>query len=216
MNRPRILRRAVIETGRAVRVPLFPFNVVLFPGGPLPLRIFETRYIDMISERMRSDGPFGAVLIRDGVAAGGPAATFKTGTLARITDFYQGSDGLLGITAIGEQRFRLLDAERASDGLNIGTVERIPDEVAVPLPTGAQALADILSSVLDDLGKLYETLPRRFDDAGWVANRFIEILPIRLDQKQALLEDNDPLARLELVREALHSVQPAAGATGSP
>ena len=199
-----------------MRVPLFPLNVVLFPGGPLPLRIFETRYIDMISERMRSDGPFGAVLIRDGVAAGGPAATFKTGTLARITDFYQGSDGLLGITAIGEQRFRLLDAERASDGLNIGTVERIPDEVAVPLPTGAQALADILSSVLDDLGKLYETLPRRFDDAGWVANRFIEILPIRLDQKQALLEDNDPLARLELVREALHSVQPAAGATGSP
>lgn len=199
-----------------MRVPLFPLNVVLFPGGPLPLRIFETRYIDMVSERMRSDGPFGAVLIRDGVEAGGPAATFKMGTLARITDFYQGSDGLLGITAIGEQRFRLLDAERASNGLNIGTIERIPDEVAVPLPTGAQALADILSSVLDDLGKLYETLPRRLDDAGWVANRFIEILPIRLDQKQALLEDNDPLARLELVREALHSVQPAAGTTGPP
>ena len=199
-----------------MRVPLFPLNVVLFPGGPLPLRIFETRYIDMVGERMRSDGPFGAVLIRDGVAAGGPAATFKTGTLARITDFYQGSDGLLGITAIGEQRFRLLDAERASNGLNIGTIERIPDELAVPLPTGAQALADILSSVLDDLGKLYETLPRRLDDAGWVANRFIEILPLRLDQKQALLEDNDPLARLELVREALHSVKPAAGTTGPP
>ena len=199
-----------------MRVPLFPLNVVLFPGGPLPLRIFETRYIDMVSERMRGDGPFGVVLIRDGAEAGGPAATFETGTLARIADFYQGSDGLLGITAIGEQRFRLLDAERASDGLNIGTIELIPDEVAVPLPAGAQALADILRSVLDDLGKLYETLPRRLDDAGWVANRFIEILPIRLKQKQALLEDSDPLARLELVREALRSVRPAAGATDPP
>ena len=86
----------------------------------------------------------------------------------------------------------------------------------MPLPADAQALADILSSVLDDLGKLYETLPRRLDDAGWVANRFIEILPIRLKQKQALLEDSDPLARLELVREALHSVRPAAGATDPP
>lgn len=206
----------MIDTGQTVRVPLFPLNVVLFPGGPLPLRIFETRYIDMVSERMRGDGPFGVVLIRDGAEAGGPAATFETGTLARIADFYQGSDGLLGITAIGEQRFRLLDAERASDGLNIGTIELIPDEVAVPLPAGAQALADILRSVLDDLGKLYETLPRRLDDAGWVANRFIEILPIRLKQKQALLEDSDPLARLELVREALRSVRPAAGATDPP
>ncbi len=194
-----------------MQVPLFPLNVVLFPGGPLPLRIFESRYIDMISERMRNEGPFGVVLIRDGVEAGGPAATFGIGTLARITDFYQGSDGLLGVTAIGEQRFRLLDTERAGDGLNIGTIEVIPDEVAVPLPGGAEPLAEILSSVLDDLGKLYETLPRQLDDAGWVANRFIEILPIRLDQKQALLEDNDPLARLELVREVLNSVKPAVG-----
>ena len=194
-----------------MRVPLFPLNVVLFPGGPLPLRIFESRYIDMVGERMRSDGPFGVLLIRDGLEAGGPAATFETGTLARITDFYQGSDGLLGVTAIGEQRFRLLDAELANDGLNIGTIEVIPDEVSVPLPAGSEPLAEILNSVLDDLGKLYETLPRQLDDAGWVANRFIEILPIRLDQKQALLEDNDPLARLELVREVLNSVKPAVG-----
>ena len=79
----------MIDTGQTVRVPLFPLHVVLFPGGPLPLRIFETRYIDMVSERMRGDGPFGVVLIRDGVEAGGPAATFETGTLARIADFYQ-------------------------------------------------------------------------------------------------------------------------------
>ena len=193
-----------------MQVPLFPLNVVLFPGGPLPLRIFETRYTDMVSERMQSDGPFGVLLIKDGQEAGGPAATWEVGTLARITDFYQGSDGLLGVTAIGEQRFRLLSAERAADGLNIGTIELLPDEPDVPLPSDFSPLADILAGVLDDLGKLYETLPRHLDRAGWVANRFIEILPIRLEEKQALLDDNDPLGRLALVREVLNNVRPAA------
>lgn len=196
-----------------MQIPLFPLNVVLFPGGPLPLRIFETRYTDMVSERMQNDGPFGVLLIRDGQEAGGPASTWDVGTLARITDFYQGSDGLLGVTAIGEQRFRLLSAERAADGLNIGTVELIPDEPDVPLPAEFTPLADILAGVLDDLGKLYETLPRHLDRAGWVANRFIEILPIRLEEKQALLDDNDPLGRLALVREVLSNVRPAADDT---
>ncbi len=193
-----------------MQVPLFPLNVVLFPGGPLPLRIFETRYTDMVSERMQNDGPFGVLLIRDGQEAGGAASTWEVGTLARITDFYQGSDGLLGITAIGEQRFRLLSAERAADGLNVGTIELLPDEPDVPLPAEFSALADILEGVLEDLGKLYETLPRHLDRAGWVANRFIEILPIRLEEKQALLDNNDPLGRLALVREVLNNVRPAA------
>ena len=83
-----------------MQVPLFPLNTVLFPGGPLPLRIFEPRYIDMISERMKADAPFGVLLIREGQEAGA-ATTFHIGTLARIADWYQGSDGLLGVTAIG-------------------------------------------------------------------------------------------------------------------
>lgn len=194
-----------------MQVPLFPLNVVLFPGGPLPLRIFESRYIDMISERMRSEGPFGVLLIREGPEAGGPASTYDIGTLARITDFYQGSDGLLGVTAIGEQRFRLLTAERAADGLNIGTIEILPDEQDVPLPAEYEPLADILAAVLDDLGKLYDSLPRQLDSAGWVANRFLEILPIRIEEKQALLDNDDPLGRLMLVREVLDRVRPAAG-----
>ena len=142
-----------------MQVPLFPLNVVLFPGGPLPLRIFESRYIDMVSERMQSEGPFGVLLIRDGQEAGGPASMHDIGTLARITDFYQGSDGLLGVTAIGEQRFRLLAAERAADGLNVGTIELLENEPEVPLPADYEPLADILAGVLDDLGKLYDSLP---------------------------------------------------------
>jgi len=194
-----------------VRIPLFPLNTVLFPGGPLPLRIFETRYIDMISERMQSDAPFGVLLIREG-EENGRASTYEVGTLARITDWYQGSDGLLGITAVGKQRFRLLSAERQPDGLNIGEVELLPQEEPLPLPEQYKGMATILAGVLDDLGRLYESLERRYDDASWVSYRFVEILPIDLDQKQQCLENADPAERLRLVNELLDSVKSPGGA----
>lgn len=181
-------------------------NTVLFPSGPLPLRIFETRYVDMVSDRMREDAPFGVVLIRDGNETG-PAQTYDVGTLARITDFYQGSDGLLGVTAIGGQRFRILSRDRQADGLNVGEIELLPDEPSVPMPAEYQPLAGILDGVLDDLGRLYEDLDRRLDDSAWVSNRFMEILPIELGQKQACLEAADPVAHLELVRAVLNAVR---------
>lgn len=189
-----------------MRIPLFPLNTVLFPGGPLPLRIFEARYIDMISERVQKDAPFGVLLIREGDEAG-RASTYEVGTLARITDWYQGSDGLLGITAIGEQRFRLLSAERQPDGLNVGEVELLSEEEPLPLPEEYQGMATILAGVLDDLGRLYESLERRYDDASWVSYRFVEILPIDLDQKQQCLENSDPAERLRMVNELLDSVK---------
>lgn len=179
---------------------------MLFPGGPLPLRIIETRYLDMISRCMKSDTPFGVLLIRHQQEAA-QASTFDVGTLARISDWYQGSDGFLGITAIGEQRFRLLSSESLPDGLNIGEVEMIPPEAAMSLPDEYEAMPRILSNVLDDLGRLYESLERRFDDAVWVAYRFVEILPLDLERKQACLESSDTRARLKLVRELLDSAR---------
>ncbi len=189
-----------------MNVPIFPLNTVLFPGGPLPLRIFESRYIDMVSHCMKSGTPFGVILIREGHEAA-PATTHPVGTLATITDFYQGSDGLLGITAIGGQRFRLLSSERQPDGLNIGEIELIPDEEPMLLPPDYHALPHILESILDDLGRLYESLERRFDDAVWVAYRFVEILPIDLEEKQVCLESSDTEARLRLVDKLIDSVR---------
>ena len=189
-----------------MQIPLFPLSTVLFPGGPLPLRVFEPRYLDMISSCMKSDTPFGVLLIREGEEAG-QASTFDVGTLAQISDWYQGSDGLLGVTAIGEQRFRLLSSERQHDGLNIGEIELIPAEADMTLPDEYGAMPHILSNVLDDLGRLYESLERRFDDAVWVTYRFIEILPIDLEQKQECLESSDTQARLKLVHELLDSVR---------
>ena len=187
-----------------VQIPLFPLNTVLFPGGPLPLRIFEARYIDMISERMRSDAPFGVVLIHEGEEAGA-ASTYSVGTLARITDWYQGSDGLLGVTAIGGQRFRIESVKRMPDGLNVAEIELLPDEQETRLPDRFKGLADILEGVLDDLGRLYESLERRYDNAGWVSYRFVEILPLDLEKKQYCLENADPGERLQIVSELLDS-----------
>ena len=192
-------------------IPLFPLRTVLFPGGPLPLRIFESRYIDMISRCMKLDLPFGVVLIREG-QEDGLATTYDVGTLANITDWYQGSDGLLGVTAAGGQRFRLLSGRQQADGLNIGKIEVIAAEPDMVLPDEYASLKKILESVLDDLGRLYETLERRFDDAVWVTYRLIEILPIDLEQKQQFLESNDTLARLKLIDELLNTVRgPATG-----
>ncbi len=160
----------------------------------------------MIGDRMRSDAPFGVLLIREGPEAG-PATTFEVGTLARITDWYQGSDGLLGITAVGEQRFRLRSTERQRNGLNVADVDLLPDEPPTPLPEEYRGIATLLAGVLDDLGRLYESLERRYDDAGWVTWRFVEVLPLDLEQKQACLEHSTAEERLQLVTQLLETVR---------
>ena len=185
---------------------LFPLNTVLFPGGPLPLRIFESRYLDMVSRCMKEDRSFGILLMQSGSEIG-DAKTVAVGTKARITDWYQGSDGLLGVTAIGEDRFRLLNSVRQVDGLNVGEIERLGTEALQDLPDDYRPLAHILAGVLDDLGKLYQSLEKNYDDAGWVAYRFAEILPITPEQKQSCLETEDPLQRLRMMQEILNSVR---------
>ena len=172
----------------------------------MPLRIFEPRYLRMISECLQDDLPFGVLLIREGYETG-PATTHDIGTLARIIDWYQGSDGLLGVTAVGEQRFRLVSSTREDDGLIVGEVELLEDGPPEPLPDEYREMAHILAGVLDDLGRLYESLERHMDDAGWVTSRFVEILPIGLEQKQQCLESDDPAERLRIVRALLNEVR---------
>jgi hypothetical protein len=189
-----------------MQVPLFPLRTVLYPGGPLPLRIFEPRYLDMVSECLKSDQPFGVLLIREGSETGA-ATTYDIGTLARISDWYQGSDGLLGVTAVGEQRFRLLSVERRTNGLQVGQIETLPEQRSTALPEEFRPLAQVLEGVLDDLGRLYEAIDRRYDDAAWVGYRFAEILPIAPEEKQACLEADDPLRRLHIVRKMINLVR---------
>lgn len=179
-----------------VEIALFPLNTVLFPGGPLPLRIFETRYTDMVRRCMREESAFGVLLIRAGVEAGEVASSADIGTSARIVDFSQLPDGLLGISCRGERRFRVVSRRRQADGLNFATIEWLPAEPKTAVPGEYQHLANLLRRVLPELGEIYQSVPKHFDDASWVGSRLVEILPISLGDKQACLEMTDPLERL--------------------
>jgi uncharacterized protein len=147
-------------------IALFPLSVVLFPTGPLPLRIFETRYIDMVSRCMRDGSGFGVVLIRSGREVG-PADIFDVGTLAKIEDFHQLPDGLLGLSCVGERRFKIADKRRQADGLNIGQVDWIANEVSRPVPQHLAFLPELLQNVLPQLGEVYTDIEMHLDDAAW-------------------------------------------------
>jgi Lon protease-like protein len=190
-------------------VPLFPLTTVLFPDGPLPLRVFEPRYLDMVGRCMREQIPFGVLLLSGGTELGGQVVvrTESVGTLATISDWYQGTDGLLGITACGGERFRLLGMRRQADGLNLGEIELLPSEPQVALPPRYVLMAELLRAVIDDLGKLYEIVAKRYADASWVSFRFAEILPLSNAQKQFCLELMDPVERLEYLQPMLRQVR---------
>jgi Lon protease-like protein len=177
-------------------IPLFPLNIVLFPDGPLPLRIFETRYVDMVRGCMRADRPFGVVLISEGTEAG-PAETYDVGTSVKITDFHQLPDGLLGLSCVGQRRFRILKRNVAKDGLNVGDIEWLAIEPAVGVPPRHARLSELLKTVLPQLGEVYTGIDMRLDDAAWVGHRLAEILPIEMYLKQSFLEMDDPLQRLD-------------------
>ena len=142
-------------------IPLFPLNTVLFPGGPLKLRIFEPRYVDMIGRCMREDIGFGVALIVEGVEAGGPARTGNVGTLARIVDFEQLKGGLLGITAHGRERFRIDLVRQQSDGLNIADVEWLREEPQRAVSDEYSILAELVRQAFPSSRLCMATFSRR-------------------------------------------------------
>ncbi|WP_018952604.1 LON peptidase substrate-binding domain-containing protein [Thioalkalivibrio sulfidiphilus] len=186
-----------------ITLPLFPLNTVLFPGGLLPLRIFETRYIDMVRQCLRTDSGFGVCMIREGAEVGQAAEVQPVGTLAMIADWEGRPDGLLGITARGERRFRILRTWVQPDQLLMGEVEWLDEPAATPLPEEFLSLATLAERILTELGEPYASLPREPDNAVWVGARLAELLPVDHTVKQRMLETDDPLARLFMLRDAM-------------
>lgn len=184
---------------------LFPLQTVLYPGGPLSLRIFETRYLDMVSRCLKEERGFGVCLIREGRETG-PAQVHMTGTLARIRDWSQGQDGLLNILARGERRFHIQTQRAQADGLNLAEVEWLPVEPSAPLPEARQELAEILRQIILQVGEPYADGEGAYTDAGWVGCRLAELLPLSLVQRQYLLELNDLLKRLEILSTLVQSL----------
>ena len=185
------------DVSESTVIALFPLHTVLFPGGPLPLRIFETRYTDMVRRCMREQQPFGVVLIQEGDEAGDVATTATVGCTARIADFHTLHDGFLGISCVGDRKFRVSRVWRADDGLNMGEVSWLPAERELAMPERYGHLATTVRRALEDLAEHYEHVEKKFDDAAWIGARLTELLPIELADKQALLELDDPIERLD-------------------
>jgi uncharacterized protein len=181
------------------QLALFPLNTVLFPGGLLPLRIFETRYLDMVGRCMRADESFGVVLIDGGSDTEHGVDTALIGTSARVVDFQTLTDGLLGLLCRGERRFRIIERSRREDGLNCAAVEWLLEAQPVPLALEFQPLVPLLRQAMAKLTTIGRFIEADYEDAAWVGHRLAELLPLDQSTQQQLLEIDDPVARLRLL-----------------
>jgi Lon protease-like protein len=199
-------------------IPLFPLKTVLFPGGTLPLKVFETRYIDMVRECMKSDAPFGVVLIKSGQEVGAPAEPEEIGCLAHISTWDMPSLGVMMLRTEGGERFRILETRVLADNRLEARVDMIAADGEIPVSTMHVECAKSLKIVIDDIeakgmaedGATFDSpfaRPMRLDSAGWVANRWSEILPIPLKARQKLMELPDPHSRLTIVHQYLQQHQ---------
>jgi len=180
-----------------IRIPLFPLHNVLFPGGVLPLRIIEPRYLNMISACMKSGGGFGVALILSGNEVGEAARTYDVGSYVEIVDWTLRDDGFLGVSVLCHGRFRILGTEVQADQLIRADVERLEEQRPPLIPPQYAAAVNLLRDILTKVGGHYAELEPQYDDALWVSGRLAELLPIELLQKQHLLQMDDPLQRLE-------------------
>ena len=188
-----------------MKIALFPLNTVLFPEGELQLRLFEPRYLDMVSNCLRTDTGFGICLIQDGNEAGKPADFFPMGTYAKIIDWDQMHDGLLGITVRGERRFKVMSSELQADNLRLGEIAWL-DEDDDPMPESYHGFSDLLKEIANRYELPFATDDERYEDANWVSERLAEILPFEMSAKQALLEMDSALNRLDYMQVLLEKI----------
>ena len=184
-------------------VPIFPLSTVLFPGSLLPLRIFEVRYMDMARACLKDGAAFGVCLIREGQEVGAPAVPEPVGCLARIADCDVEELGILKVRAEGLERFRIVSSEVNRQGLIVGRIEPLAAEGAAPEAPGLGESAEFLRKVIAGIGAQRFGEPLRFDDASWVSFRLAEILPLRIDVKQKLLELTDATLRVAILHKFL-------------
>ncbi len=188
-------------------LPLFPLKTVLYPGGLLPLKVFEQRYIDMAKACIADNRPFGVCLITQGEEVGTPQGAAPTialvGTLARITDWDMPQLGILHIATVGGARFQVREHARTATGLVEGQVATLADEPAMPLAEEFQPLARLLELIATRVGPQNFPEQRNYDDASWVGYRLAEFLPLPLTIKQSMLEINDAGVRLQVLQKFL-------------
>ena len=229
-----IYDRSMTTTATTITaLPLFPLQTPMFPGGSLPLRIFEVRYLDMIGGRHKSGEPFGVVCLSEGTetrrresgtALGKPSgdgfareAFHPVGTLAHITRFERPQPGLMTIGCAGAQRFRVQRSAQLKHGLWVADVELLADDADVPVPEDLSFTREALQALVRDIEQKIEQSgeagfdvpflkPYRWDDCGWLANRWCELLPLQPQLKCRFMALDSPLMRLELVADTLGQI----------
>jgi len=199
---------------KPIEIPLFPLKTVLYPGGRLPLRIFEPRYVDLVSSCLRQSIGFGVVLIKSGsdsrVADKRQPDIYNIGTYAEIIDFNQLKDGLLGIIASGKNKFRILRKFETVDHLLMAEAEFLPAEGKEALDASHKDMVDTLKELVKHpmVQKLKKQMHIDIDysDASSVSLRLAELLPLDSDAKQSLLQLNRPGERLKELARMLTSL----------
>lgn len=194
-------------------IPLFPLHTVLYPDGYLPLQVFEVRYLDMVKRCIEHKEDFGVVALAQGEEVRKPEqheTLCAVGTMAHIEEWKALMPGLMHIRCKGGRRFRIVTAEQLKHGLWMAEVAPIDDDMTVPIPGDQQDVADSLGALIQTLqerGIPREQMPMqtpyRLAEAGWVANRWCELLRLSLAQKQLLLAQENPVLRLELVQDVM-------------
>ena len=196
-------------------IALFPLNTVLFPEGVLPLRVFETRYIDMVRACMKANTPFGVVAIQSGAEIGEVATPYSVGTIAHITEWDMPELGVLLIQTRGGDRFRILETRLLPSQRLEARIAFIPTEPIVDGGENLKVCAEVLNVVIQDIERRARedqepqfiapfSEPYELNNPAWVANRWCEILPIPLAEKQRLLEMQDVSLRLQTIEDFLH------------
>ncbi|WP_353569885.1 LON peptidase substrate-binding domain-containing protein [Candidatus Albibeggiatoa sp. nov. BB20] len=185
-----------------ITIPLFPLHSVLFPDGLLPLRIFEPRYLEMVSQCLKQNTPFGISLIYDGNEVGEAALTHNIGTIAKIIDWDKEENDLLIIKVVGQQKFKILSQESKKNQLIEAKVQLFPSEASATLTAEYQFFGDLLEQIIQQLGNIYPQISLDYANAHWVSYRLAELLPISLAQRQELLELPDPTRRLAILKQS--------------
>ena len=201
-------------TGAGTDIPLFPLGTVLFPGGLLPLRIFEQRYLEMAKNCLRAGTPFGVCLIREGSEVGAPATHEDLGCLARITQWDMQQFGLLQLVAQGGERFRVRATRIRTDGLILADIEILAEDADTPIPEKFRACRQLLERIVAEHGERLFARPFMLDSSAWVAARLAEVLPLPSAARQKLLELDDTQKRLEIIQRQLVESAPSLDRSG--
>lgn len=183
-------------------IPLFPLAQMLFPGCNMPLQIFEQRYLSMISRCLKSESGFGVVLIREGREVGQVPQVFPVGVYARIVDWHQQENGLLGIKVQGERKFRIHATQAQPDKLLTAEVTFLPEEPNCDIAEQYLDLVALVQQLSRHPAVAQLGLPAVKDGRmlGW---QLTQLLPLSNPDKVALLALDDPEERLLRLVERL-------------